>query len=117
MSARNSAVHQSMPPALRPARYAGLRAKRQKGNGVEAMRASHGRGRGHPLVSVSSEARPAYSFFSVFSSPRALSRAAPPAATTAAVAVFFATSLSFDTGVRTTVFFDLDNVLALAVFL
>jgi hypothetical protein len=74
--------------------------------------------RGHPLFSASSEARTACPFAAPgFNSPRAVSRTATPAAATAAVAVFFATCLSFDAGVRAAVFFDLDDVLPLVVFL
>src|SRR3982074_425886 len=51
-------------------------------------------------------------FFSGCNSPRAVSSAATPAATTAAVAVFFATCLSFDPALRTEVFLDFDDAFA-----
>jgi hypothetical protein len=46
-----------------------------------------------------------------------VSRAATPAATTAADAAFFATCLSFDPALRTEAFLDFDDVFALAAFL
>src|SRR4051812_12676194 len=64
-----------------------------------------------------SEAAASEPLFLGFSSPRAVSRAANPAATTAAVAAFFATFLSFVPARRGVIFFAFRAVFALVVFL
>ena len=64
-----------------------------------------------------SEAEASEPLFLGFSSPRAVSRAANPAATTAAVAAFFATFLSFVPARRGVIFFAFRAVFAFVVFL
>ena len=64
-----------------------------------------------------SDAEASEPLFLGFSSPRAVSRAANPAATTAAVAAFFATCLSFVPARRGVIFFAFRAVFAFVVFL
>jgi hypothetical protein len=75
------------------------------------------RGAGHyRFGSDLSEAETSEPLFLGFSSPKAVSRAANPAATTAAVAAFFATFLSFERARRGAIFFAVRAVFAFVVF-
>jgi hypothetical protein len=94
-------------------------ARRQKTGrrSADAWRSPGVAARPYRLGSDLSEAEASEPLFLGFSSPRAVSRAANPAATTAAVAAFFATCLSFEPARRGVIFFAFRAVFAFVVFL